>query len=70
MLQCPPQLISINRGGYFTMPASVLVALPRITKAGNRATRLRGHFGNAAQKILCSSGILIIVSLWLLPCDD
>jgi hypothetical protein len=46
------------------MPASVNVlieavagsaALPRITEAGNRAARLRGHFGNAVQKILCSS---------------
>jgi hypothetical protein len=30
-------------------------ALPRITEAGNRTARLQGHFGNAAQKILCSS---------------
>jgi hypothetical protein len=29
--------------------------LPRITEAGNRAARLRGLFGNAAQKIFCSS---------------
>jgi hypothetical protein len=30
-------------------------ALPRITEAGNRAARLRGHFENVAQKNLCSS---------------
>jgi hypothetical protein len=49
MLQCPPQLILINRGGYFTMPVSVNVlteaiadqaTLPRITKVSNRAARL------------------------------
>ena len=60
MLQCPPRLMLINGGGYFTMPTSVNVlteavagpaALPRITEAGNRAIRLRGHFENAAQKI-------------------
>jgi hypothetical protein len=57
MLQCPPRLILINQGGYFTMLEAVagLAALPRITEVGNRATHLRGHFGNAVQKILCSS---------------
>jgi hypothetical protein len=68
MLQCLPRLILINKDGYFTMSASVnvlteavagLAALPRITEAGNRAARLRGHFGNAAQKILCSSDLVI-----------
>jgi hypothetical protein len=60
------------------MPASVVLtepvagptAMSRITEAGNRAIRLQGHFENAAQKNLCSSVTLIIVSLWLLPCDD
>ena len=56
--------ILINRGSYFTMSALVNVltkavagpaALPRITEAGNRAARLQCHFGNAVQKILCSS---------------
>jgi len=49
----------IYRGGYVTMPASVnreAVAgpapLPRITEAGNWVARLRGQFGNAAQKIV------------------
>ena len=65
MLQCLSRLILINRASYFTMPTSVNVlieavagpaALPQITEAGNQAARLRGHFGNAAQKILCSSG--------------
>ena len=56
--------ILINRGSYFTMSALVNVltkavagpaALPRINEAGNRAARLQCHFGNAVQKILCSS---------------
>jgi hypothetical protein len=53
-----------DRGGYVTMSVSVnvltktvagMAALPRITEAGNRAIRLRGHFENVTQKILCSS---------------